>query len=78
MAKFLRLGDERWNLPPDADLDALRAVVSGAMNEGTAVGIEVLLDRGGSADLLVNGKAVRSVLMWEEESTPKPSFTMID
>jgi hypothetical protein len=78
MAKYLRLGEERWTLPPDADLDSLRAVVSGAMNEGTAVGIEVVLDRGGTADLLINGKAVRSVLMWEEESASRPSFTMID
>jgi hypothetical protein len=78
MAKYLRLGDERWTLEPDSDLDQLRHVITGAVNDGTAVGVPVLLDRGGSADLIVNGRAVRSVLVWEEAPSTKPSFTMID
>ena len=80
MAKFLRLGDgERWTLPDDTDLEQLHTRLSGAMNDGLATSVDV---RAGSGvgELILNGKALAAVLLWEEPagSGHKPTFTMID
>jgi hypothetical protein len=78
MAKFLRLGEQQWTLPEDADLDGIRTDLSAAMSEGRAVGVTVELDPKQSADLILNGRAVQAVLLWEETPAHKPSFTLID
>ncbi len=81
MAKFLRLGEdpqgERWALPDETDLDVLLAQLTGGMEQGNAVAVTVRIDERRTGTLLVNGRAVPFVLLWEEGG-PKPSFTLID
>ncbi len=78
MTKFLRLGDQQYTLADDADLEMLRTQLSGSMNDGHATVVTVALDAKQTADLVVNGKAVQSLLLWEEAPVHKPSFTVID
>ena len=81
MAKFLSLSDEpddeRWTLPEDADVEDVRSRLERAMADGTTARVPVMVAKGQSVELLVNGRVLTAALVWEERST-KPSFTMID
>jgi hypothetical protein len=78
MAKFLKLRDQQWTLSDATDVEVLRTQISGAMNDGLATVVEVMVDEKQTADLVLNGKAVEAVLLWEEVPVHKPSFTVID
>jgi hypothetical protein len=81
MPKYLQIGDgARWVLAADADLEQLRTRLTGAMNDGLATNVEVRVGTEATGDLLVNGKAVTTILLWEEGggTSHKPTFTMID
>ena len=78
MGKFLKVGDQQWTLPEDTDIEALRAQLSGAVNDGLAAHVTVQTDPKQTAELIVNGRAVQAILLWQEEPQHKPSFTVID
>jgi hypothetical protein len=81
MPKYLQIGDgARWALAEDADLEQLRTRLAGAMNDGLATNVEVRVGTEGTGDLVVNGRAVTTVLLWEDGGSAghKPTFTMID
>ncbi|MCA1726866.1 MAG: hypothetical protein LC722_04200 [Actinobacteria bacterium] len=78
MGKYLRLRDQQWTLSEETDLQALRADLIAAMGEGRAVTVSVEVDPTQAGDLLLNGRAVEAVVLWEETPAHKPSFTLID
>jgi hypothetical protein len=82
MAKYLQIGEgQKWSLAEDADFEQLRTRLTGAMNDGLATNVEVRLSEKTTGDLLINGKAVTSILLWEDVATGtghRPTFTMID
>ena len=70
MGKYLKLGGdpsgERWSLPEQTDVDKVRALLSDAMEDKKAVRVAVVVGRNQTAELIVNGRAVTSALVWED------------
>lgn len=77
MAKHLQIGSEHFTLPDDADLDKVRAQLAEAMEDEKVVRIEVAVSKNQSAELLVNGDELVSVLVWADSSSGA-GFTIID
>jgi hypothetical protein len=82
MARYLQIGEgQRWALAEDVDIEQLRTRLTGAMNDGLATNVAVRLSEKTTGELVVNGKAVTSILLWDDTSAGeghRPTFTMID
>jgi hypothetical protein len=67
MAKHILFGDqdsERWRLPEDADVEALRDAIEEAVRLGSAVRVQVEDGHGHTrGELLLNGRRLRYVVI---------------
>jgi hypothetical protein len=68
MAKHLLFGDadsERWRLPDDVDIEAVRDTIEEALRLGSAVRVQVEDGHGHDrGDLLLNGRVVPYVVIF--------------
>lgn len=71
MGKYLKIGGEpggeRWTLPDHADVAKLRKKIANAMEAVKALNIPVVVGKDQMAELVVNGRALLAVLVWEDQ-----------
>jgi hypothetical protein len=80
-AKYLALSQEpdaeRWRLPDESKTEEVKTQIEGAMTEGRAVRIKVVVGDRGAGELIVNGRAIEAALVWEV-GVQEPTFSIID
>jgi hypothetical protein len=66
---FLKFGDSQWQLRGTTNLDHLEARIKAAMRSGEALDIEIEAGRDGasSARVVLNGRALPYVELWNED-----------
>jgi len=81
MSKHLKLGGdpaaEAWTLADDADIGLVQKEIDAAMAGGKTTRVRVVIARGQTGDLLVNGRALEAAVVWETDPS-QPSFSIID
>jgi hypothetical protein len=65
---YLTVNGEHWRLYTDRNLDYIEAQIKAAMNAGNALAIETdpPVDGGQAARIVLSGKSVPVVLLWEQ------------